>query len=76
MSSGRDEGVEGTIEGLKGKAKEVAGGLSGNRSLAREGEAQQEKASAQRKAAHKEAEAEVARAQAARYEAEQRGHQR
>ena len=76
MSSGPKEGAKGTIEGLKGKAKEVAGGLSGDPDLEREGVAQQDKARAERDAARKEAEAEAARGQAAVHEAEQRSHQR
>ena len=48
MSTGPKEGSKGTVEGLKGKAKEVAGDLLDNRDLEREGEAQQDKARAQR----------------------------
>ena len=50
--------------------------VSGNESLKREGQAQQDKAAAQRDVAVKEAEAEKARAQASAAEAEQRSHQR
>ncbi len=56
-----EEAVEGAVEGVKGKAKEVAGKWTGRADLHREGEAQQDKADAQRDAAKKEAEAESAR---------------
>jgi uncharacterized protein YjbJ (UPF0337 family) len=46
MSTGPKEGSKGTVEGLKGKAKEVAGDLLDNRDLERAGEAQQDKARA------------------------------
>jgi len=42
--SGPREGVEGVVEDLKGKAKEVVGELRDDPRLRREGEAQQEKA--------------------------------
>ncbi|MDQ2839076.1 MAG: CsbD family protein [Actinomycetota bacterium] len=73
--SGPEAGAKGAVEGLKGKAKEAAGALSGNRSLKDEGEAQQEKADAERDVAVKEAEADKARAEAQAKEAEQRSHQ-
>lgn len=41
----------GDIEGAKGKVKEVAGSAIGDKSMEREGEAQQDKADAQEKAA-------------------------
>jgi len=59
--SGVGEAVEGTVEGVKGKAKEVIGNVTGRDDLRREGGAQQDKADAQRDAAKKEAEAESAR---------------
>jgi uncharacterized protein YjbJ (UPF0337 family) len=71
----RKEGAKGTVEGLKGKAKEVAGGLSGDPELEREGVAQ-DMARAERNVARKEAEADAARGEAAAREAEQRSHQR
>lgn len=49
--------------------KEAAGKLTGDESLEREGQAQQDKAEAQREVATKEAEAEKARAEAAVHEA-------
>jgi uncharacterized protein YjbJ (UPF0337 family) len=76
MGTGPQEGAKGTVEGLKGKAKEAAGTVAGDRDLQREGVAQQDKAQAERDAARKEAEAEAARGEAAVHEAEQRTHQR
>jgi uncharacterized protein YjbJ (UPF0337 family) len=68
-------GVKGVVEGVKGKAKEAAGAVTGNDELKQEGAAQREKAEAQRDVAVKEGEAEKARAVAAAREAEQRSHQ-
>jgi uncharacterized protein YjbJ (UPF0337 family) len=59
--SGPEEAIEGIVEGVKGKAKEVAGAVTGRDDLRREGQAQQDKADAQREAGKKEAEAESAR---------------
>ncbi|WP_078323437.1 microaggregate-binding protein 1 [Mycobacteroides salmoniphilum] len=59
--SGPEEGIEGVVEGVKGKFKEVAGAVTGRDDLKREGQAQQDKADSQREAAKKEAEAEAAR---------------
>jgi uncharacterized protein YjbJ (UPF0337 family) len=59
--SGPQEAVEGVVEGVKGKAKEVARTLAGRDDVVREGRAQQDKAEAQRDAARKEAKAEAAR---------------
>jgi uncharacterized protein YjbJ (UPF0337 family) len=73
--SGPSAGVEGVVEGVKGKVKEAAGAVSGNDELRREGRAQQEKGDAQRDVARKEAEAEKARVEADAREAEQRSHQ-
>jgi uncharacterized protein YjbJ (UPF0337 family) len=73
--SGPEAGVKGVVEGIKGKAKEAAGIVTGNEKLEREGEAQQDKADAHREVARKEAEADQARAEAATREAEQRSHQ-
>src|SRR6476661_9250460 len=61
--TGPEAGIKGAVEGVKGKAKEVAGVVTGRDDLQREGEAQQEKAGAQRKVATKEAEDEKARAE-------------
>lgn len=73
--SGPAEAVEGVVEGIKGKVKEGAGAVTGQDSLRREGEAQQDKAEAQREVAQKEAEAEKARAEASAQEARQRAEQ-
>jgi len=73
--SGPEAGVKGIVEGVKGKAKEAVGAVTGNDEMQREGEAQQKKADAQRDVAVKEAEAEKARATAEAREAEQRSHQ-
>lgn len=60
-NKGPADAVMGIIENVKGKAKQIIGGLLGHDDLAREGEAQQDKAQAQRDAAKREAEAEAAR---------------
>lgn len=73
--SGPAEGAKGVGEEIKGRVKEAAGAITGNRDLEREGEAQQEKADAQREAAAHEAKADAARAEAAAREAEQRANQ-
>jgi uncharacterized protein YjbJ (UPF0337 family) len=73
--TGPKAGVEGVVEDVKGRAKEAIGAVSGNESLRREGEAQQDKADAERDVAAKEAEAEKARGEAHAAEAEQRMHQ-
>jgi uncharacterized protein YjbJ (UPF0337 family) len=73
--SGPAEGVEGVVEGVKGKVKEAAGAVIGRDDLREEGQAQQDKADAQRDAAKKEAEAESARKAADANEERQRAHQ-
>jgi uncharacterized protein YjbJ (UPF0337 family) len=73
--SGPQEAVEGVVEGVKGKAKEVGGALTGSDDLTREGKAQQDKADAQRDAGKKEAEAEAARAGADAAEERQKANQ-
>ncbi|MEV6066885.1 CsbD family protein [Nocardia sp. NPDC052001] len=73
---GFQEGVEGVVEGAKGKAKEAAGTVFGNDALRGEGQAQQDKAESQREAAAHEAEAEKARAQAEVDKQRERAHQR
>ncbi|MET9486102.1 CsbD family protein [Nocardia sp. NPDC006630] len=75
-NSGPREGLEGVVEGVKGKAKEAAGAVLGNDDLREEGRAQQDKADSQREAAQKEAAAEKERAVAALDEQRQRAHQR
>lgn len=73
--TGPREGLEGVVEGVKGKAKEVGGTVLGNKDLRDEGIAQQNKGDAQREVAEKEAEAEKARAEADVEEARQRSNQ-
>ena len=74
-NSGPEEAVKGVVEGVKGKAKEVAGAVAGRDDLYREGQAQQDKADAQRNAAKKEAEADSARAAAKAAEERQKSEQ-
>lgn len=73
--SGPEEGLRGVVEGVKGKAKEAVGNLTGQDELAREGKAQQDKGEAQRDAAKKEGEAEAARRSAEASEQRQKHHQ-
>ena len=73
--TGPEAGVKGVVEGVKGKAKEVIGAVTGKDELRREGEAQGEKAGALRDVAVKEAQAGKARVEAKAHEAEQRTHQ-
>lgn len=75
QKSGPQEAVEGAVEGVKGKAKEVGGTVLGRDDLADEGRAQQDKADAQRDAGKKEAEAESARAGADAAEERQKKNQ-
>lgn len=70
--SGPEAAVKGIVEDVKGKAKEVAGIVTGKDDLREEGRAQQDKAEAQRDVAKKEAEAEASRAEAAAAEARQK----
>lgn len=74
--TGPQAGAKGVAEDLKGRAKEAVGALTGDQSMRREGEAQQDKAAAQKDVARKEAEADAARARSTEKEAEQRMHQR
>ncbi|BCI80212.1 MULTISPECIES: CsbD family protein [Mycobacteriaceae] len=74
-NTGPEEAVRGVVEGVKGKAKEVIGTVTGRDDLVREGQAQQDKADAQRDAAKKEAEADAARAGAKAAEARERAEQ-
>lgn len=67
--------MEGVVEDVKGKAKEVAGEVTGNEDQAAEGRAQQRKADARRDVAEHEARAEAARGEAQAHEAEQRARQ-
>jgi uncharacterized protein YjbJ (UPF0337 family) len=74
--SGPKAGVEGIVEDVKGKTKEVIGKVTGNESLENEGNAQQDKAEADREVAKREAQAEAARGESELHEAEERVHQR
>ncbi|MEZ0050170.1 uncharacterized protein YjbJ (UPF0337 family) [Mycobacterium sp. MAA66] len=74
--SGPEEAVKGIVEGVKGKAKEVVGGLAGRDDLVKEGRAQQDRADAARDAAKKEAEADAARAGERLAEQRQKANQR
>jgi uncharacterized protein YjbJ (UPF0337 family) len=73
--TGPEAGIKGVVEDVKGKAKEVAGTVTGRDELVREGKAQQDKAEAERDVAKKEAEAEAARGGAAAAEARQKAEQ-
>lgn len=73
--TGPESGAKGIVEDVKGKAKEVAGEVSGREDLEREGEAQQSKADAEREVAKHEAEAEKSRVEAEAQEAQQRANQ-
>jgi uncharacterized protein YjbJ (UPF0337 family) len=73
--SGPEDAARGTAEGVKGTLKQWWAKLTGNRRMAREAGAQQEKGAAQRDAAAHEAEADKARAEAAAREAQQRSQQ-
>ena len=73
--SGPKAGAKGIAEDVKGKVKEVAGEVSGNEDLEREGKAQQDKAANERKVAEHEAKGDAARAEAKADEARQRAAQ-
>lgn len=73
--SGPREGARGVFEGLKGKAKEALGRVTGDRRSVREGQAQQRKGAAQREVAEHEAKADRARGEAALHETDQRTNQ-
>ena len=74
--SGPKAGAKGIIEDVKGKAKEVAGEVTGHEDLEREGRAQQDKAASERDVAEHEAKADAARAEAEADEARQRAAQK
>jgi uncharacterized protein YjbJ (UPF0337 family) len=75
QGSGPRAAVDGIVEDVKGKAKEVVGRISGNEDREAEGKAQQDKAAAERTVAEKEAQAEKARAEAKAHELDERSHQ-
>jgi uncharacterized protein YjbJ (UPF0337 family) len=76
QQSGPGAAVDGIVEDVKGKAKEVVGRISGNEDREAEGKAQQDKAAAQRTVAEKEAQAEKARAEAEAHELVEKSHQK
>jgi uncharacterized protein YjbJ (UPF0337 family) len=73
--TGPEVGAKSVVEDVKGKAKEIAGELTGDEEKAQEGRAQQRKAEAEQDVAEHEAKADAARAEAAAHEAEQRSRQ-
>jgi uncharacterized protein YjbJ (UPF0337 family) len=75
-NSGPEEGINGVVEDVKGKAKEAIGTVTGRDELIQEGKAQQDKAEAERDVAQKEAEAEAARGGAKAAEKRQEALQR
>lgn len=75
IKSGPIEAIQGIVEAVFGKAKEIVGTIIGRNDLVNEGQAQQDKADAQRSAAKKEAAAEKARAKAKTAEARQKAEQ-
>jgi uncharacterized protein YjbJ (UPF0337 family) len=74
-TTGPEAAIKGVVEGVKGKAKEAIGTVTGRNDLIRERHAQQDKAEAERDVARKEAEAEAARASAAAAEKRQEAEQ-
>ena len=74
-NSGPAEAVKGVVEGVKGKAKEVAGAVTGRDDLYREGKAQQDKADAQRNAAKRKPRPKAARGAAKVAEERQKAEQ-
>ncbi|MGZ4703564.1 MAG: microaggregate-binding protein 1 [Acidimicrobiales bacterium] len=74
--NGAEAGFKGVVEDVKGKAKEVAGRVTDNDRLEKEGQAQQDKATADREVAEHEGKAEAARARAEAEEAKQRAAQK
>ncbi|MCW2690585.1 MAG: hypothetical protein JWR37_5475 [Mycobacterium sp.] len=67
--------VQGIVEGIIGRAKELIGTVLSRGDLTKEGQAQQDKGEAQRNAGKKEAEANKARATAKAQEERQRANQ-
>lgn len=67
--------LQGVVEDVKGKAKEVAGRVTGDERLETEGSAQQDKAASEREVAEHEAKADAARAKEKANEARQRAAQ-
>lgn len=70
-----DGDTQGVGEELKGSAKKVAGQVTGDERLEREGEAQREKSDKQREAEQAEAQAQEKRDEALRKEGQQRANE-
>lgn len=68
-------GIKGAVEDLKGRAKEAVGAVTGQDSLHREGQAQQDKAEAQQEMAEHESQADQAQRSAEAQEQRQRDAQ-
>lgn len=75
VKSGPVELVQGIVDDVFGKAKQVVGIIVGHNGLIEEGKAQQDKADAKRSAGKKEAAAEKARGKAKAYEERERSEQ-
>lgn len=73
--SAAKSGVDGVVEDVKGKVKEVVGHVAGKENLEAEGKAQQDKAANEREVAEHEAKAEAARGKAAVDEAREKAAQ-
>ena len=69
------EGLNGVVEGAKGRIKRAAGALTDDERLEREGEAQEAKGAAEREAAKHELQADLERAKARGAEVDERTHQ-
>lgn len=75
VKSGPVEFVQGIVDDVVGKTKQVVGIIIGHNGLIEQGKAQQDKAEAQRNAGKKEAAAEKARGKAKAYEQRERAEQ-
>ncbi|OCB39163.1 general stress protein CsbD [Mycobacterium malmoense] len=75
IKSGPVQAIQGIVEAVFGKAKEILGTVIGRNDLVNEGQAQQDKADAQRSAAKKEVAAEKARGKAKAAEAREKAEQ-
>jgi len=73
--SGAKAGVDGVVEDVKGKVKEVVGRVAGKENLETEGKAQQDKAANEREVAQHEAQAKVAQVKADADEAREKAAQ-
>ena len=73
--SGAKAGVDGVVEDVKGKVKEVVGRVAGKENLETEGKAQQDTAANEREVAQHEAQAKVAQVKADADEAREKAAQ-